>query len=72
MSSSVGAEPNKVFLSERVRISRWHSDIENLVTGMTIGESVRIGKCQNRKVSESESVRFGKGQNSHGWRMFFY
>ena len=26
-------------------------------------ESVRIGKCQNRKVSESESVRIGKCQN---------
>ena len=25
-------------------------------------ESVRIGKCQNRKVSESESVRIGKCQ----------
>ena len=27
-------------------------------------ESVRIGKCQNRKVSELESVRIGKCQNS--------
>ena len=26
-------------------------------------ESVRIGKCQNRKVSDSESVRIGKCQN---------
>ena len=26
-------------------------------------ESVRIGKCQNWKVSESESVRIGKCQN---------
>ena len=26
-------------------------------------ESVRIGKCQNRKVSELESVRIGKCQN---------
>ena len=26
-------------------------------------ESVRIGKCQNRKVSEWESVRIGKCQN---------
>ena len=26
-------------------------------------ESVRIGKCQNRKVSELERVRIGKGQN---------
>ena len=63
---------NEFFLEKARRVGKrqnWKVAESNLFApfgrnwNVSESESVRIGKCQNRKVSELENVRNGKCQN---------